>query len=274
VDKNPYAKQTNYELANPSIFESRSNEKIPLSEQYQDQDDKVQDCLVRISKIIGNQKQVWDRIFSEDAREYIFRNTAECTFQPIIRVVESKLGQTWSVTDVKNRLLQAYSKLIQRDPDNLDKVLKIMREQGKSKMFTKSKMDMSFELLQDVIISNEYYLCDMDIWALANEYELPIVVFNANGLKGFFAKTTDTETSNVNTQWIKMGGSKDDRYHFIRSKIRVAKGSYANHIYEYNLIVPNVKLSQTREFEEMVVESVRADRLNTMRLEDALERFF
>ena len=270
VDKNPYVKQTNYELANPSIFEARSNEKIPLSEQYQGPEDKVQDCLVRISKIIGNQKQVWDRIFSEDAREHIFRDTAECTFQPIIRVVESKLGQTWSIMDVKNRLAEAYSKLFHRDAENMDKVVKIMREQGKTKLFTKPKMDMSVELFRDIIMSDGYYLCDMDIWALANEYALPIVVFNANGLKGFFAKTNDTPSC----QWIKMGGTKDDRYHFIRSKIRVAKGSYANHIYEYNLVVPDVKLSQTREFEEMVVESVRADRLNTTPLQNALERFF
>ena len=70
-----------------------------------------------------------------------------------------------------------------------------------------------------------------------------------------------------------MGGKKTDKHHFIRSIIRVAKGSYTNRVYEYNLIVPEIKLSQTGEFENMVVQSVRMDRLNTCKLEDALERF-
>jgi hypothetical protein len=156
-----------------------------------------------------------------------------------------------------------------------------MREQGKARMFerfVKANADLSPGAFQDIVMNDGYYLTDMDIWVLANEYKLPIVVFNANGLKGFFSKKSDGDAvggvTDILTQWIKMGGEKGDKYHFIRSKIRTAKGSYANHIYEYHLIVPAVKLTQTKEFEEMVVESTRSDRLNTSKLEDALERFF
>lgn len=269
-DSNPYAKQTNYELAHPSISVVYPNEKIPLSEQYQPavNDDAANNCLARVSKIIGNQKQVWDRIFREDAREHIFRDTADCTFQPIRLVVESKLGETWTVTDIKNKLSAAYLKLFEQDPANLSKIAKIMREQGKMKMFAKSIA--SPGAFQDIVMSDGYYLSDIDIWALANEYNLPIVVFNANGLKGVFAKSEGNATD-TNTQWIKMGGNKTDKYHFIRSKIRVGKG---NHIYEYNLIVPAVVLGETKEFEKMVIESLRVDRLNTMPLNTALQRIY
>ena len=281
---NPYAKNTNYELAGPSISVAYPDEKIPLAEQYQpleqqpgEENDDYKECLVRVSKIIGNQKQVWDRIFSEDAREHIFRDTATCTFIPIIRVAESKLGEKWSIVDVRNKLSAAYLKLFENEPSNLSKVAKILKEQGKSKMFerfNKLKSDATPEDFADIVISENYHLTDIDIWVLANEYNLPIVVFNANGLKGFFAKVDDSMSTNVNTQWVKMGGNKPDTYHFIRSKIRVAKGTYANHVYEYNLIVPAVKLSQTKEFEGMVVESKRMGRLNTVNLGEALERFF
>ena len=290
ANTNPYAKNTNYELANPSISVVYPNEKIPLSEQYKpteelnelgegvgEGEDGRKECLVRVSNIIGNQKQVWDRIFSEDAREYIYRDVANCTFQPIIRIVESHLGEVWTETDIKNKLSAAYLKLFEKDPSNMFKIAKIQKEQGKTKMFDKFlkfKGEATPEEFQNIVIGGTYHLTDMDIWVLANEYNLPIVVFNANGLKGFFPKVDDTATSNVNTQWIKMGGNKTDAYHFIRSKIRVAKSSYANHVYEYNLIVPAVKLSRTKEFEDMVIDSVRSDRLNTAKLEDALERFF
>jgi predicted NAD-dependent protein-ADP-ribosyltransferase YbiA (DUF1768 family) len=287
-DPNPYAKHTNYESANPSISVLYPNEKIPLADQYQppvkDKDpgketDQPHECLEKVSGIIGNQRQVWERIFSNvgDAREYIFLDSAHCTFQPIIRVVESKLGEKWSVQNTKTRLSAAYSKLFESDTDNLSKIAKIMREQGKSKMFEKflkAKADMSPESFQDIVMNDEYYLSDMDIWVIANEYNLPIVVFNANGLKGFFKKIDDIGgASDVNSQWVKMGGDKGDKYYFIRSKIRVAKGSYANHIYKYNLVVPEVDLAQMKEFEDMVVESVKTDRLNTCKLEEALIRF-
>ena len=311
-DSNQYANTTNYELASPSISVVYPNEKIPLSEQYQapqntiiqqtstkqheitkspkeveseseSKKEKANECLVRTSKIIGNKLQVWDRIFSKDAREYVFRDTIICTYQPLIHSAKSKWGETWTVAIIKNKLIQSYSKLFEIDPTNILKVAKIMREQGKAKMFEKyakpkAKVILSPEEFQDIVMDDGYHLCDMDIWALANEYNLPIVVFNANGLKGFFAKsdpdTTESSVSDMNTQWIKMGGNKGDAYHFIRSKIRVAKGSYANRVYEYNLIVPAVKLTQTGEFEELVVNSVKYDRLNTLPLAEALARFF
>jgi polyhydroxyalkanoate synthesis regulator phasin len=318
-DSNPYAKQINYELANPSITVMYSNEKIPLEEQYNAAADEKprnrvfplpnaknvpktpepepepepkettldkgpstspeqaettnQECLVKITKIIGNRLKVWNRIFSEDAREYIFRDTASCTFQAIIHIAKSKFDETWSEVDVKNRLANAYLKLFAVAPANMLKVAKIMREQGKSKMFerfsAKSKANISPELFQEIVINDGYFLSDLDIWVLANEYNLPIVVFNANGLKGFFTKS---DAASDNTTWIKMGGDKDDKYHFIRSKIRSTKGG--NHIYEYNLVVPEIRLQQTGEFEEMVVQATRYDRLNTTPLLEALERFF
>ena len=273
-----YAKQTNYELANPSISITYPNEKISIAEQYQDTN-IVDECLVRVSNIIGNRFQVWERIFADNARELVFRDNANCTFKPIIRIVQSKLGETWTVQDTKNRLATAYSSLFETDQSYMFKIAKIMREQGKSTMFARfvnAKSDLTPDAFQDIVMNEEYYLTDMDIWVLANAYNLPIVVFNANGLKGFFPHGDDdnTTTTNVNKQWIKMGGEKGDKYHFIRSKIRISKGSYANHIYDYHLIIPEVKLSQMKEFQDMVMESTRSDRLNTARLEDALSRVY
>jgi hypothetical protein len=303
-DSNKYAKTTNYELASPSISLLYPNEKIPISEQYQpvttrplsasksrsvsdsmteSKKDTANDCLVRTTKIVGNRLQVWDRIFSKDAREHVFRDTVACTYQPLIYSAKSKLRENWTVADVKNKLIAAYLNLFEIDPANMLKIAKIMREQGKAKMFEKyakpkAKIILSPEEFQDIVMDDGYYLCDMDIWVVANEYNLPIVVFNANGLKGFFSKLENDETTSssvdLNKQWIKMGGDKVDSYQFIRSKIRVAKSSYANRVYEYNVIVPAVKLAQTGEFEEMVVNSVKYDQLNTLPLVDALVRFF
>jgi hypothetical protein len=276
ANMNPYVKNVNYEMANPSISVVYPNEKIPLSEQYNPPSDELvgidQSCLVKVSKVIGNRHQIWERIFTDDTREYVLRDSVKCTYQPIIRVAKLALDETWTELDVKNRLVVAYEKLFESDSANLLKIANIMREQGKSRIFekfVKTKTSHTPNEFQSVVMSDGYHITDMDIWVIANEYNLPIIVFNPNGLKGFFNKKANTGPTNIRSQWIKMGGGKDDSYHFIRSKI----GSYANHVYEYNLIVPEIKLSRTKDFLDAVMESERLNQINTCGLETALTKF-
>jgi hypothetical protein len=294
-----YAKQTNYELANPSISVLHSNEKIPLADQYQPvneeeeyakdgEGDDAHDCLAKMVPIIGNQLQIWRRIFSEDAREHVFRNTEHCTYQPIIRIAEDVLGERWNDQGIRSRLWSIYSQMFEENPELIGKVAGVMRKQGKSKMFERIarnvKMDSVLSEFESIVLSEHYYITDMDIWAIASEYDLPIIIFNPNGLKGFFAKT--------DVQWIRASpdqradrritdqradqritdkkntSEKNIKYHFIRSNI----GSYPNHIYEYNLVVPPVKLSATKEFEDKMVESMERGLPNTQSLEETLSK--
>jgi hypothetical protein len=259
-----YAERTNYETANPSISVLYPDETVPLEEQYQVPkmalEEDVHDCLVNVVPIIGNKKQIWKRIFPDTAREWIFRNTAHCTFQPIARIVESVLGEKWSETEIKRRLCAAYSNLWDKDPESLSKTVSVMRYQGKSKMFerfVRAKSDLTPESFESIVISDEYYLSDMDYWTIANEYKLPIILFNPNGIKGY-----------AKMDWIKLAGSHNAKYHFVRSNI----GSFATQIYEYNLVVPTFALSQVKEFEDQVSESIQKGLPNTFSLEDMLSR--
>ena len=133
-----------------------------------------------------------------------------------------------------------------------------MRKQGKSKMFSNKNITPSE--FASIIASNSYYLSDMDIWMLASEYQLPIILFNTNGLKGFFAK--------LDVLWLRLCGPKpaDTRFHFLRSTI----GSISNKIYEYGLIVPPVSLESTKEFAKMAAESENS--VNTTTVVEALSK--
>lgn len=266
------AKQTNYELANPSISVLHPNEKIPLTEQYQRteptaaKEDDLATCLVKIVPIIGNPIQIWRKIFSENAREWVYRDTVSCTFQPIIKIVEDVKKETWTEQDIRRHLWTGYSALFEKTPGLLTKVVGVMRKQGKSKMFERvarnAKLDSALDEFEAIVMSDNYHLVDMDIWILATGHRLPIILFNPNGLKGFFSKS--------DVQWLKIGGAHNaaTKYHFIRSNI----GSYPNKIYEYNLVVPAVKLSDTKIFEDKVAEATRANLPNTYELEDALSK--
>ena len=265
----PYAKHTNYELANPSISVLYPNEKIPLDEQYQgveNADQLPNNCLEKMVPVIGNQHQIWSRIFSKDARELVYRNTVQCTYQPIIRIANESLGEKWTEQEIRQRLATSYSKLFEKTPELLAKVAGVMRKQGKSKMFERiaqnPKMDSALQEFESIVISDTYHLTDMDLWALAMEYKLPIILFNPNGLKGFFPKP--------DVQWLRLYNTENTqtKYHFVRSNI----GSYPNKIYEYHLIVPSIRLSDTKEFEGKVVESTTKKFANTYGLEEALSK--
>jgi ribA/ribD-fused uncharacterized protein len=255
-----YATQTNYELANPSISKFYPNEKIPLEEQYQEPAGLDQDnnCVVKVGPIVGNPKMIWKRIFSADAREWTYRDSAPCTFQPIIRIIEES-GMIVDETSVRMRLVRAYSELFERRPEFIAKAGGVMRKQGKSRMFLSKNM--TPDEFTAIVASDSYYLSDMDIWMLATEYNLPIILFNTNGLKGFFAK--------LDVQWLRLGDNPNKtRYHFLRS----TAGSFNNKIYEYGLIVPPVPLESTKEFAKMVEESIKTRSSNTWTLEEALSK--
>jgi hypothetical protein len=266
-----YAKHTNYETANPSISVLYPNERIPLEEQYkapkivlEEEDDSAHECLVNVVPIIGNKKQIWKRVFPDTAREWIYRSTAHCTFQPIMRIVESVLREKWTEREIKRRLCVAYMNLFAIHSDYLKNVVAIMRFQGKSKMFERfirAKSELTPESFEAIVISDDYYLSDIDYWAIASQHNLPIILFNPNGLKGFFPKS--------DVKWIKLGGDLSSEFHFVRSNI----GSFATQIYEYNLIVPAMSLKKLKEFETEVEESLRdKTSYNTHSLEYTLSR--
>lgn len=263
-----YPTRTNYETANPSISVVYPNERIPLEEQYQApklalEEESTHDCLVNVVPIIGNKKQLWKRIFPDTAREWIFRATAHCTFQPIMRIAETVLQEKWTPIEIKRRLCSGYMNLFAINSDYLKNVVAIMRIQGKSKMFerfVRAKSELTPESFEAIVVSDDYYLSDIDYWVIADQHKLPIILFNPNSLKGFFPKT--------DVKWLKLGGNMSADFHFVRSNV----GSFATHIYEYNLIVPAMSLKKLKEFETEVEESLRDKTYNTHSLEYTLSR--
>ena len=258
---NPYTKYTNYESADPSISVKYPTDPIPLSEQYSNIETSGMnmDCVSRVIKIVGNKQQLWKRVFPDTANEVVYRDTEECTFKVMETIMMAKLGKTFDQMEVKRYLWIAYSNLCKKTPENLAKICSIMRLQGKSKMFepaVKKRSTLTLELVESIIMSDRYYISDLDIWALANEYDLPIILFNSNKLKGFVK----------DIEWLKLGGDIRENYYFIRSNI----GSIANKVYEYNLIVPTFKLSELKEFYSLFQESLRDKTMNTRSLEEML----
>jgi hypothetical protein len=264
---NAYITNTNYETAVPSIHVTYPKESIPLSEQYAVEDDTIppefnKSCINRVTKVIGNKIKIWKRVFPDTAKEIVFQDTPECTFTPFISILSAKLGKDLNLQDFKHHLLAAYTKMSKQVPENLGKMCSIMRKQGKSKMFelfARNRETLTISAFEAVVMSDTYYMTDMDVWVLSTEYGLPIILFNPNGLKGFV--TSDIE-------WLKVGGNMNDEYHFVRSMT----GSKVNIVYPYHLITPAFRLSSLKELYTIIQKSITDKSISTWPLIEMLRR--
>ena len=269
---NPYVTTTTYDSAVPSIHALYPNDPIPLSEQYTEEEDDLaesdvlrefnKECVNRITKIIGNKLKIWKRIFPDTAREIVFHDTAECTFVPFVSILSKKLDKPINLQEFKHYLFTAYSKMATSIPENLGKMCSIMRKQGKSKMFelfVRNRETLTLAAFEAVVMSDTYYMTDIDVWVLSTEYALPIIVFNPNGLKGFVSS---------DVEWLKVGGNMNDEYHFIRSMI----GSKMNVVYPYHLVTPTFRLSALKELYAIVQKSIQDNLTSTWSLDEMLRR--
>ena len=126
-------------------------------------DKYILDCIQQTRpNVIGNIKSAsWRSVFPPSTKEIVFNNTGECSFIPIIYVFQQVHNSDSTVKNVKTSLWKGYSKLFEND-SNYNKILSILRNQGKRNMITRVKSKkITFEAL---LFSEEYYITDFDWW--------------------------------------------------------------------------------------------------------------
>jgi len=258
--------KTNYSTARPSVSVLYSNDPIPISSQLpvipptekqnenanetQSVDENAEiDCVDRVIDPIGNPvSSQWRKYLpKEGVKEMVFRDSTVCAAEMMAHIFRETGHPNVKNDDIIPYLVSAYETHFKQFPQNVAKFAETMRKQGKSQIFeslTKRPELGTSSHFVSLVKSNKYNITDLDIWILASTHNLPIIVFNPNGLKGFGAKEI---------QWIKMGGEIESDFFFIRSNI----ASIANKVYEYNLIVPRLRLVALRDgFQTMVYRAI------------------
>jgi hypothetical protein len=212
------------------------------------------DCVDRVVDPIGNPTtSQWRRYLPKDgSKEMVFRDTVECAAEMMAYIFREHGKPGVQRQDIIPYLVSAYDALLLKSPHLLPKIAESMRKQGKSQMFESltKRPELGMAHFKSLIQADTYNLTDLDIWVLAKHYKLPIIVFNPNGLKGFGAKEI---------QWLKMYGDLESEFFFVRSNI----ASQANKVYEYNLVVPKLRLNMLRDgFQTMVQKTVEEGGVN------------
>jgi hypothetical protein len=195
-------------------------------------------CMRTSIPIKGNPAtSIWKQMFPDLAKEFVLSATRECSFYPIIYIMRDIYKSEVSVSQIKETLKNTYIKnYIEL---YFDKILTLLKKQGKKDMVTRilkqSNPQIRKTVFEEWILSESYYLTDLDIWVLAQELSLPIILFTSTTLKNLLESAS----------WIVMGrNSRTDKYYFIRAYSSIKSDEY----HDYHIITPSLSLSELKSF--------------------------
>jgi hypothetical protein len=112
---------------------------------------------------------------------------------------------------------------------------------------------------QDLIMSEEYYITNLDIWMLASKLNLPIILFS----------TLNLSNLGLSVKWLITGGERSAGFYFIRSP--PISATTKEKIPEYHLVSQPYKLSEVKGM-KLMVESGSTEYLENIQSLDMFMR--
>jgi hypothetical protein len=175
--ENKYIHSNVYDNTNPLIKQNYSNVETAIIHESMDEP-----CEIKIKNYITS--GIFKKMFTSEIKEYNFiPNTNKCSFEIIIRIlkdygIKNKKGGDISIYDIKDILIQKYSEFLKLYKN---KALDILSRQGKTRMIKRvEKNEIKFA---DLIQSDTYFMSSLDIWILAVEYNIPLIMMNMTSLQ-------------------------------------------------------------------------------------------
>jgi hypothetical protein len=237
---NAYIHNIEYDTSDPLITQTYSGElsaksQAQIDETYQEpaldinENTRIQ-CIREVREVIGNpQNSIWKRVFATSAKEIVFRNTAECSFAVVVYILQEKYKTKVSINAVKAMLWNGYAALMEKYHAEIKSVLK---KEGKQNIVNMINRDQT--TLEDAIRSETYYLTNLDLWIIAKNAKLPVVLFSSTKIK-YLGQDID---------WLFVGENINESLFFVRTPVKIEP----NEPYHYHLITPTFKYTELKEF--------------------------
>jgi hypothetical protein len=167
---NPYIKHNTYDTTQPIIAQKYSN-----LENYAEPEPTAAttepECVSTAKDHITS--KYWQAIFPAKSQEQIY--TTACSFAAILKIIrdytqDSALTQN----NIKEALFAEYQKIYS------NQILQILRAQGK-KLLAGQLLNRQLSL-ENMLLSEDYYATNLDIWLLAIHYKVPLVLLSDTAL--------------------------------------------------------------------------------------------
>ena len=195
---NPYINYNSYYTINPQKTQYYTNEIIDEDKKDNIKKEKkkltiypnlsVKEAIeekekIYCKKIERSIQDKWKDILPKDYNEiyYDMDNNNSCSFKILINIINSynlinpkSIYEINSINKLKNILIETYNEII--SDDNINIIYDILDNEGKSEMINKIKLGTAS--LDILILSEEYYMTNFDLWILSNKLELPILLIS------------------------------------------------------------------------------------------------
>jgi len=246
---NPYIKYNTYDDTQPIITQSYTN--VVEKQKIIENDEQQYQCKKPTITTINGK---WKSLLPVNSRELIFNDEQHiCSFDIILTLIK-QIDSKNRIThlELKEILATEYNKLYEK---NATKILAILTSQGKGNM---SKKLMNGELtIESMIINEEYYATNIDIWILAVKFNVPIIFISS------------TKLIENDKHLLVANPDKSDTYFFIKSP-----GVRKDNIPQYRLMISPSNNSQIQITElntDLQVE-IRENKINNA-LAEFIENF-
>ena len=195
---NRFVTYNTYDTIEPIQSQPYANEKT-LDETINP--DNVDECVVTVHHKITAVK--WRKCFPETItfNEIEYSKTIYCTFVLVIEIIKRATGKTLTIPELKQELFKELSKY----NSYLIQMLDILSAQGKRMLCDQVKT--GHLTLYNMIMSDSYFLTNLDLWALLGKYNIPTIIISTHNL---------LETDYENDTFA-MLGTESDKFVFILS---------------------------------------------------------
>jgi len=172
---NRYARYNSYDTAEPLIsqnYENRTDiDKAVNPSSREEARECAEATMGKITSII------WRSCFPANFNELVYEKTAACGFYLLIDIIFKSTGDTRTISELKNILLEEYVKyLINYEGQVID----ILIEEGKKTLGDQVKAGtLSF---QNFIYTDNYFITNFDIWLIMQRYEIPCMLISSKTL--------------------------------------------------------------------------------------------
>ena len=197
ITLNPYINYNSYFTTNPQKTQYYTNEivdenikDVNVKEKKKlkiNVDLKVKEAIeekekLYCKKIERSIQDKWKDILQTDCNEIYYNiDNNSCSFKILINIINSynsinskPIYEINSINKIKNILIESYNELI--TDDNINIIYDILDNEGKANMINKIKLGIAN--LDILILSEEYYMTNFDLWILSNKLELPILLIS------------------------------------------------------------------------------------------------
>jgi hypothetical protein len=215
-------------------------------------------CVSGVSKVTGNAVAKWRFGRTITAKEVHFNTDIICGFSLISHIMHQE-GITVpedNVKYLKKTLCSGFKKHYDIHGKN---IVSILKSQGKIELMNnlvKNKLEIC-----DLVMLDEYYLTDLDIWIICEELKLPVVLFTAGKMKS------------TKLNWLYLSSVIDDfhgKLHFIRTPTN----NTSNLPLSYSLITPSMKYGEIRGDMKDVLKTSSHTDPNRMNVVDRLKTIY